>query len=164
IVAKVMTEKPTAPSATRDTVPDEVEDAVLTALAKLPVDRFASAAEFAAALSGHTTGIRTTTRRTVATAAPGAWRRVSMVLGALALVSGAIAVWALLRPARGGGPLVYDVGLPDNARMSFVGALSRDAYGAQMRNLSVSPTGEFVVYASTQGDSTSLWFRSLRTD
>ncbi|HXV90802.1 MAG TPA: serine/threonine-protein kinase, partial [Gemmatimonadales bacterium] len=36
IVAKVMTERPTAPSATRDTVPEAVEDAVLTALAKLP--------------------------------------------------------------------------------------------------------------------------------
>jgi eukaryotic-like serine/threonine-protein kinase len=50
IVAKVMTEKPTPPSATRDTVPEAVEDAVLTALAKLPVDRFATAAAFATAL------------------------------------------------------------------------------------------------------------------
>jgi serine/threonine-protein kinase len=38
IVAKVMTEKPAPPSATRDTVPEGVEDAVLTALAKLPAD------------------------------------------------------------------------------------------------------------------------------
>jgi len=51
IVAKVMTEKPTRPSATRDTVPEAVEDAVLTALAKLPVDRFPTAAAFAAALA-----------------------------------------------------------------------------------------------------------------
>lgn len=164
IVAKVMTEKPTAPSATRDTVPDEVEDAVLTALAKLPVDRFASAAEFAAALSGHTTGIRTTTRRTGSTVAPARFRGLSAVLGALALAFAAIAAWALVRTPSSPGPSVYDVGLPDSARMSFVGSLSRDAYGALVRNLSVSPTGEFVVYASTQGDSTSLWYRSLSTD
>src|SRR5215212_3249325 len=50
IVAKVMTEKPRSISAQRDTVPPAVEDAVLTALQKLPADRFATAAEFAAAL------------------------------------------------------------------------------------------------------------------
>jgi len=52
IVAKVMTEKPGAPSRLRDTIPPAVEDAVLTALEKLPADRFATAAEFAAALAG----------------------------------------------------------------------------------------------------------------
>jgi len=52
IVAKVMTEKPASLTIRRETVPAEVEDAVLTALAKLPADRFGSAAEFAAALGG----------------------------------------------------------------------------------------------------------------
>src|SRR6478752_363568 len=41
IVTKVVTEKPVPPSRLRDTVPPAVEDAVLTALAKLPADRFA---------------------------------------------------------------------------------------------------------------------------
>src|SRR5436190_16566790 len=41
IVAKVLTERPTAPTAVRDTVPPSVERAVMTALAKLPADRFA---------------------------------------------------------------------------------------------------------------------------
>jgi len=52
IVAKVMTEKPAPLTIRRDTVPASVEDAVLTALAKLPADRYGSAAEFAAALRG----------------------------------------------------------------------------------------------------------------
>src|SRR5574338_1690928 len=52
IVAKVMTEKPTAPRRVRERVPVQVEQAVLTALEKLPADRFASAAEFGAALVG----------------------------------------------------------------------------------------------------------------
>jgi serine/threonine protein kinase len=51
IVAKVMTERPTPPSTLRDTVPASVEAAVLRSLAKLPADRFASAKEFADALS-----------------------------------------------------------------------------------------------------------------
>ncbi len=50
IVAKVMTERPTPPHVLRDTVPPHVEQAVLTALEKLPADRFATAAEFAMAL------------------------------------------------------------------------------------------------------------------
>ncbi|MEP6574757.1 MAG: protein kinase, partial [Gemmatimonadota bacterium] len=52
IIAKVMTSEPAAPSAQRKSVPPAVDEAVLTALAKLPADRFASAAEFAAALVG----------------------------------------------------------------------------------------------------------------
>ena len=51
IVAKVMTDgaaPASRPSA--GAVPTHVETAVLTALAKLPADRFATAAEFAAAL------------------------------------------------------------------------------------------------------------------
>ncbi len=52
IVAKVLSEKPTPVRTLRDTVPPSVEHAVLTALAKLPADRFASASDFTAALGG----------------------------------------------------------------------------------------------------------------
>ncbi len=52
IVAKVITEKALPLTAARDTVPPAVAAAVHQALAKLPADRFASAAEFAAALVG----------------------------------------------------------------------------------------------------------------
>ena len=55
IVAKVLNEKPTPLRTLRDTVPAGVEHAVLTALAKLPADRFATAAEFATALSSSVT-------------------------------------------------------------------------------------------------------------
>jgi serine/threonine-protein kinase len=50
IVARVMTEPPRSLVLQRHTIPEQVEAAVLTALEKLPADRFASAAEFAAAL------------------------------------------------------------------------------------------------------------------
>ena len=50
IIAKALTERPVPPSTVRDTVPPGVEQAVLRALAKLPADRFANAAEFVAAL------------------------------------------------------------------------------------------------------------------
>ena len=50
IVAKVLTERPMNPSAVRDTIPRHVEAALLKALAKLPADRFATAAQFGDAL------------------------------------------------------------------------------------------------------------------
>src|SRR2546426_1572744 len=50
IVAKVITEKPISVTAHRDTVPPHVAAAIQKALAKLPADRFHSAAEFAEAL------------------------------------------------------------------------------------------------------------------
>ena len=54
IVARVMTEEPRPLTLQRQTIPPHVEAAVLTALEKLPADRFASAAQFAAALTGET--------------------------------------------------------------------------------------------------------------
>src|SRR5688572_25446299 len=52
IVAKIVASEPEPLSALRKTVPPHVEDAVLTALEKVPADRFASANAFAAALAG----------------------------------------------------------------------------------------------------------------
>ena len=55
IVAKVLAERPTPLHTVRDTVPPGIEHAVSKALAKLPADRHATAAEFAAALTNHVT-------------------------------------------------------------------------------------------------------------
>src|SRR5687767_2211927 len=52
IMAKVITDRPESLRAQRETVPPHVEEAVMRALAKLPADRFASAADFVAAISG----------------------------------------------------------------------------------------------------------------
>src|SRR5512146_2052234 len=50
VVARVVTESPRPMIPQRHTIPPHIEAAVLTALEKLPADRFASAAEFADAL------------------------------------------------------------------------------------------------------------------
>jgi len=60
IVARVLTEKPTPLSTLRDTVPAGLEAAVLQALAKLPADRFPTAAEFATALGAERTAAAAT--------------------------------------------------------------------------------------------------------
>jgi tRNA A-37 threonylcarbamoyl transferase component Bud32 len=51
ILAKVISTKPEPLVNSRDTVPEAIEAAVLTALQKLPADRFATATEFSAALT-----------------------------------------------------------------------------------------------------------------
>ncbi len=51
IVAKVVSAEPERPTLVRKTIPPGVEAAVLTALAKLPADRFETAKDFAAALT-----------------------------------------------------------------------------------------------------------------
>jgi hypothetical protein len=68
IVARILTERPTPPTVLRDTIPAHVEHALMTALAKLPADRFASPAAFAEALRSGSAGA--TIPLTTATPAP----------------------------------------------------------------------------------------------
>jgi len=63
IVAKVLTEEPRPLIPRRHTIPPEVEEAVLTALEKLPADRFDSVAEFARAIGGDGKGVRSPGKR-----------------------------------------------------------------------------------------------------
>jgi serine/threonine-protein kinase len=141
-----------------------VADAVHQAIEKLPADRFATAAEFGAALAAESTG----TRRHATTAArpsggSGArgwpWR-----LGVAAAVLALLAFFAGRRTGAGsaGSPVVYDAALPDSAPMLFAATTARVSYGYSIRNISVSSAGDFVVYAAGEGDSTTLWYRSLR--
>lgn len=67
IMAKVMTEEPRAISVTRRSVPEHVEAAVLTALEKVPADRFGSPGEYQRALAGSApTPVRITRAQTPA--------------------------------------------------------------------------------------------------
>ncbi len=52
MIAKLMTERPTALRVLRDSVPPAMEAAIMRALAKAPVDRFATARQFSEALVG----------------------------------------------------------------------------------------------------------------
>ncbi|MES2125161.1 MAG: protein kinase, partial [Gemmatimonadota bacterium] len=141
IVAKVMTEKPAPPSRIRDTVPAGVEDTVLISLAKLPADRFASAADFAASLTagGSTqrlgataTGLRgdaISPRRRAARALP--W----VLAAAFAL----LALTGLMRrpsPAAEAPVVRFTIPAVANDRISSLG----------YNPLTVSPDGQTLVY------------------
>ena len=137
IVAKVISEKPTSLATVRDTVPPGVEHAVFTALAKLPADRFATAADFAAALASPSFESRTAWSGAHATRKS---NKVVMTLAAGLVVASAAAVWGWLRPTssvervtrvavalRSGQELrpqfygfAFDLS-PDGSRLAYVG-------------------------------------------
>jgi serine/threonine-protein kinase len=121
IVAKLMTAEPAGLTAQRRSVPPAVEDAVLTALAKLPADRFATAAEFAEALV-------TPLKETLRTTALGAGRPGRRGLGwVAAAMSGSAAfgvgvlaaslVWRPSAPRFLPVVLRYAMTLPDSAAL-----------------------------------------------
>jgi serine/threonine-protein kinase len=147
IVAKVLTEKPTRPSTVRDTCPPAVEGAVLTALAKLPADRFATAADFSAALID-----RTNSGTQNAAAARAAARRRSqdpLVLGLGALsIALAVSVGALARRAMSAED-------PFPARFELA---SEDAKSA---GAALSPDGHSVAFVGSSKSERKLFLRRL---
>ena len=84
-------------SVVRNTIPEEVEDAVLRALAKVPADRFATAAEFASALRACETGsqvLSRSVRRTRQTKAIRKNRQKVIALAVAGVVLLAAGTWA----------------------------------------------------------------------
>jgi serine/threonine-protein kinase len=100
IVARVMTERPRGLVAQRHTIPPHVEAATLTAMEKLPADRFESAHAFAEALRDPRFAGSGTQATTVLPAMAGrSSRRERIILLSLVGLLGAVAAAAWLRPA-----------------------------------------------------------------
>jgi serine/threonine-protein kinase len=95
IIARVMTEEPRPLVLQRKTIPPHVEAAVLTALSKLPADRFATAAQFAEALSRPGLATIATTAARPRGAAPPGGRRAGALARTLALAPWIVALLAL---------------------------------------------------------------------
>jgi eukaryotic-like serine/threonine-protein kinase len=141
IVAKVVTESPRPLVPQRHTVPPHVESAALTALEKLPADRFASAAAFADALN-HASAVTTVPRPGFATAVgldARRWRQVAMAAVAVAIGAGGLAAWGWWLPRaptavsrfafdlEGRDPVFFAGGTlsPDGARIAYAQASGR---------------------------------------
>jgi Tol biopolymer transport system component len=138
IVAKILTEKPTPPRVVRDTLSEGVEHAVLKSLAKLPADRFASAAEFSAALVARET-----------TASPRNAGRGAMIVG-LALMVVALVVAAATLARRPGGEDAFPVRLE----------LSTDAQNPIGAGV-LTPDGQAVVYIGQSPKGPVLFIHRL---
>ena len=154
IVARVLSSEAEPPSRVRATIPHNVEQAVLTALAKLPADRQGSAAEFAAALatvSGATSG-----SATAAQARGGRRRTTAMLLvGAVMLAAAtAGATWMVARHS-GSGASPTDV----ITRFTIEGKSS-----ATLQNgiLALSPDGRtLVMWRRATNGAEQLFVRRL---
>ena len=144
-IAKVVTERPAPVSSHRDTVPPQVDAAVAKALAKIPADRFATASEFAAALSNPAFG------GLAAGSAPISGPRRFQLLVTVGLAVLAAAVGWLARDWRAGAghpePVAAEFSLP----AGYV-----PAYG-----LAISPNGRTVVVQANLADTTRLLRRHL---
>ena len=149
IVAKVMTEKPVPPSRVRDTIPEDIEEAVLVALAKLPADRFATAAEFAEALAS---GDRTV-RRSVNPGARDAHAATPRYRAAIGVV-------ALLMLAAGFAAGRWVLGRHSASRIVFA---PKTFHRQGIFNARFAPDGRTVVLSATS-DSNAPGLFILRPD
>lgn len=160
IVAKVITEQPVPPSRLRATVNENLEEAVLTALQKLPADRFPTAAAFASALTDGPSKQTSRGQKKRSTSSIGSRRLIAVGAGVLGLIL--ITAWALTKNRSTPiGPTTYDAALPDSAPMAFV-SQAQSGYGLAVTNVSIARDGSFAVYPAATGDNTILWWRSLR--
>jgi serine/threonine-protein kinase len=159
VVARVVTESPRPMLPQRHTIPPHVEAAVLTALEKLPADRFATAAEFATALTHPGT-----TRLIAGVTAPTAVRargprerfKDPLVIGlaVATLASLAFGALQLRRPA-----LEHPL---RPVRFLFAGSDSTTINENYPWPAAISPDGGTLVYAVDQpGGITTLYSRRI---
>ena len=99
IVARVVTESPRPLLPQRHTIPPQVESAVLTALEKLPADRYATAAEFAAALADRNAPAATVPTTATPHRVRRRWPVSTMAAFGVAALATIAALWGWLRPA-----------------------------------------------------------------
>jgi eukaryotic-like serine/threonine-protein kinase len=158
VVARVVTESPRPLVPQRHTIPRHVEAAALTALEKLPADRFATAAEFAEALKDKT---YTSTVSMAAAAAPApkpAGRRrpstAVMALGAALAVASAAGLWGWLRPAP--APLLSQFSLALRPNQALQPPL-----GSGGARIALSPDGRMLVYSGPGEGGNRLWLRRI---
>ena len=163
IVAKVLTERPMNPTAVRDTIPRHVEATVLKALAKLPADRFATPAQFSAALA-HPEIMSATLQQppsshaSTSVAAMSGWRRQltasPLIWAALAAIAG-VAALGWLRNATT-SRLAMNVVLADLSLDSFSPGLGISP------GLALSRDGSMMVFSGIDSTRTPrLVLRSL---
>jgi serine/threonine-protein kinase len=157
IVARVMTEEPRSLTLQRRTIPLHIEAAVQVALAKLPADRFSSAAQFAEALNrpGSAPLTPLSTRAMPAVGGAARWRRWTTFAGALVLgvALGATLWWRLIpAPRRATRPIVrFGIQLPRDVQ----------AVGATGSTIAFAPDGSQIVYVGKAPSGQRLYARRM---
>ncbi len=158
IVARVVTESPRPLTAQRHTIPPHVEAAVLSALEKLPADRFASAQEFSDALHGRgSTLVMAAARSGRAAGAPVRPLRSPLVFGLAAALVAALALaatqWRAAHRTAPGTVVRLAMDLPASILVTNA---------ADGNNVALSPDGTTIAYSAVDENGTSnLYVRRL---
>jgi len=157
VIAKLLTEKPPSVRTYRDAVPEHVDLAIQMGLAKLAADRFATASDFAAALTGE----RVVVPRISAAAAkvedatrPRTRRRMTqlLLLALGVLVTAALAA-AMLRtpPLSPRTPAFMPIALGDSMAYVSYGGIS----------VALSREGTHLAFTGTFGTTNGILLRTL---
>ena len=156
VVARVLTESPRSLATQRHTIPRHLEAAVLTALEKLPADRFATAAAFAEALKDKTYASTVALEAAKAPAGPRRrqWSGTTIALATTTLLASAAAAWGWLRPAPVPPVNQFGLGLRNDQ------ALASPANGGGSR-IAISRDGRMIVYRGPSETGTRLWLRRM---
>ena len=148
VVAKILTDDPQPAIVRRNTIPPHVNAAVQTALAKLPADRFAGAAQFAEALQNpaFTTALAGPAHR-IPAAPGGPWKRLALGFGGTTAALAALLAWSALRP---------DPAPPASRQRVLLGP---SAFGAVALGTAIAPDGSAIVFQDSIGASGRLWIK-----
>ena len=156
IVARVLTEEPRSIGVQRKSVTEVVEQAVLRALEKLPADRWATAGEFAAALSDPGAATGHASRPTVARGAatrrgPARLRTLLGFTTGVVLTAAAGALWLTTRTTQQPAASRFDIALPDSV----------EPYAAGGRRLALSPDGRQLIVVGVKAGTRGLYLRQM---
>jgi eukaryotic-like serine/threonine-protein kinase len=152
ILARIITGGPVSARVHRRSVPLHVDAAIQKALEQLPADRFASAGDFAAALSAPRS-LDVATSMVDRPSRP--WKRISIALAAIACTLALTNVWSLASTRRSEPRAVsrFDITPGDSQKL----ARAVGSVGA-----AISPDGTGIVYVGqSSGGATKLWRRQL---
>jgi serine/threonine-protein kinase len=154
IVAKILSERPSPITRTRDLVPPNVDAAVQKALAKSPADRFTSSGNFAEALANPSFTL-------VAAAPTPSGEREALrargrsplvpILATTTIAATAAAAWLALAPTE--KPV-------RRFRWAFPGGQELSVAAISHR-IAVSPDGERIAYVGPGGASGRVWVRDM---
>ncbi|HEX3235987.1 MAG TPA: protein kinase [Gemmatimonadales bacterium] len=159
VVARVLTENPRPLTTQRHTIPRHVEAAVLTALEKLPADRFNTAAEFAEALKDRTYTSTVSLEAAAGPAGPAAgkrrrWNRATLALIAATAAASVAALWGWLRPARAEPLSQFSLALRTTEAL-------QPAANSGGGRIALSPDGRQMVYSGPGEGGSRLWLRRI---
>ncbi len=153
IIAKIISDVPRPVRELRATVPGHVELALHKALEKLPADRFATAKEFAGALTNPAFTLPTERGVVAPTSAAANWKQRAFlpVLG-VAMVAILIAFWGWMRPDSPPAVARFSLKLPFGERLASV-------LGPRV---AIAPDGSrFAYIGESERSAGQIWIREL---